>query len=278
MLNRFVTSFILVAGIVGFATANPSLALRAQTTAPPRAAAGANQNASSKPADLSGDWVQDEKRGFIGQSASLSDMGGKLRGKEPDIPYMPWSLQKTLSEIPPTGPDAKFDQTTDPWILYCEPPGLVRIYMAPARTRFVQTPDTVYILHEVMQAFRVVRLNSKHPDDPDPQWWGDSIGWYENGDTLVVDTIGINDKTWLDQIGHPHTDKMHLIERYKRVNQNTMEFDATIDDPGAYTKPFQTHRNFTISKAPFMAHPWVCSVRENQNFYNNVGKPAAPAI
>ena len=244
--------------------------LRAQT------AAGPKPGASSKPVDLSGDWMQDEKRGFIGQSVSVADMGGKLRGKEPDIPYQPWALQKMLSEVPPTGPDAKFDQTTDPWILYCEPPGLIRVYMEPARTKFIQTPDTVYILHEVMQTFRVVRLNSKHPEDPDPQWWGDSIGWYENGDTLVVDTIGVNDKTWLDQLGHPHTEKMHLTERYKRVSDKIMELDAIIDDPGAYTKPFAAHRNFSINSVPFMKHPWVCSVRENQNFFNNVGKPAAP--
>jgi hypothetical protein len=245
--------------------------LRAQTSAGPAGAV------SSKPADLSGNWMQDSKRGGIGQSISVSDIGGKLRGKEPDIPYQPWALQKTLSEVPPTGPDARFDTTTDPWINYCEPPGLIRIYMEPARTRFIQTPDTVYILHEVMQAFRVVRLNSKHPDDPDPQWWGDSIGWYENGDTLVVDTIGINDKTWLDQLGHPHTDKMHVIERYKRVNANTMELDAIVDDPGAYTKPFPAHRNFSINPVPFMEHPWGCSVRENQNFFNNLAKPAMPA-
>jgi len=246
--------------------------LRAQA-APAKPAAAQGQ--SSKPVDLTGDWMQDEKRGFIGQSISVADIGGKLRGKEPDIPYMPWSLQKTLSEYPPTGPDARFDLTTDPWILYCEPPGLIRIYMEPARTRFIQTPDAVYILHEVMQAFRMVRLNSKHPDDPDPQWWGDSIGWYENGDTFVVDTIGINDKTWLDQLGHPHTDKMHVVERYKRVNDTIMELDAVVDDPGAYTKPFNAHRNFKINSVPFMKHPWGCSVRENQNFYNNLGKPAA---
>jgi len=196
------------------------------------------QTTSSKPADLSGTWGLDATRGGIGQSISIADIGGKMRGKEPDIPYQPWSLEKTLSEKPPTGPDNQFEATTDPWINYCEPPGLIRIYMEPARTKFVQTPDAVYILHEVMQAFRVIRLNSKHPEDPDPSWWGDSIGWYENGDTLVIDTIATNGKTWLDQLGHPHTDKMHLIERYKRVDANRMELDAMIDDPGAYTAPW----------------------------------------
>src|SRR5438045_4065717 len=146
MLNRFVIAAIALLSLV-----NIPAYLRAQAPAP--AATGQNQNASSKPADLSGDWMQDNKRGGIGQSVSLSDMQGKLRGKETDIPYMPWSLQKTLSEVPPTGPDARFEATTDPWILYCEPPGLIRVYMEPARTKFIQTPEAVYILHEVMQSF-----------------------------------------------------------------------------------------------------------------------------
>ena len=254
---------IAIAGILS----TPSL--RAQA-----ANAAAQSGGSSKVPDLSGTWGLDGKRGGIGQSISISDIRGAQRGKESDIPYQPWALQKTMSEFSATAPGSQFEKTTDPWIKYCEPPGLFRIYMEPARTKFVQTADAVYILHEVMQQFRIVRLNSKHPDDPDPTWWGDSIGWYENGDTLVVDTIGTNDKTWLDQLGHPHTDKLHLVERYKRVDQNTLELDATIDDPGAYTAPFKGHRNFTISKVDFMQNPWVCSVRENSTFYDNTYDPA----
>ena len=229
---------------------------------------------SSKAADLSGDWGLDLKRGGIGQSISLSDPGGKLRGKEPDIPYQPWSLAKTMSEYPPTGPDARYDLTTDPYIQYCEPLGIGRIYMYPARTRFVQTPEAVYILYEQGEQFRVVRLNSKHPDDPNPQYWGDSIGWYENGDTLVVDSVGFNDRSWLDQLGHPHTDKLHTIERYKRVDAKTLELDMTIDDPGAYTKPFYSHRNFAAPTVPFMQNPWVCSTREIQHHRDELATPA----
>ena len=164
-------SFLLVATFLFFAAGHPPA--EAQTSP-----------SSQKIADLSGNWLA----GPAVQSISLADPAGKMRGKEPDIPYQPWSLQKTLSEYPATGPDARYELTTDPWINYCEPPTLWRAYIQPARTIFVQTPDAVYILHELMQAFRVVRLNSSHPKDPDPTWWGDSIGWYENGDTLVVDS------------------------------------------------------------------------------------------
>ena len=248
-----------------------SPALRAQA-APQSGAA-----ASSKAPDLSGDWALDSKKGGVGQSISLSDPQGKLRGKEPDIPYQPWALQKMLSEFPPTGPDTQYDKTTDPYIKYCEPLGIGRIYMYPARTRFVQTPDAVYILHEQGEQFRVVRLNSKHPDDPDPQYWGDSIGWYENGDTLVIDSVGFNDRSWLDQLGHPHTDKLHVIERYKVLDKDHIELDMTIDDPGAYTKPFPSRRFFTRPTVPFMENPWVCSTRENQEHFDNLAKPAMPS-
>ncbi len=176
-------------------------------------------------------------------------------GNEDDIPYQPWAREKTLSERTSTGPDPQFGNTTDPQVLYCEPPGVPHIYLWPIKTKFIQTPEAVYILHELGPFYRVVRLNSKHPDDPDPQWWGDSIGWYENGDTLVVDTIGFTDKTWLDQMGHPHTEKLHLTERYKRVNATTLELDMVIDDPGAYTRPWNAHRNFTLSNYGVPALP-----------------------
>lgn len=254
--------FVCAAG----AACNFAPSLNAQTPQQATAANAAGRNNSGKVPDLSGAWL---RRDGI-QSVSNSDIGGKKRGKEEDIPYQPWALQKTLSETPPTGPDAQAEKTTDPWILYCEPPGLVRVYDEPGRVKFVQLPDTVYVFHEVMQQFRVVRLNSKHEDDPDPSWWGDSIGWYENGDTLVIDTIGTNGLTWLDQLGHPTTEKFHLIERYQRVDAKTMNFDITVDDPGAYTKPFQSHRVLALATAPFMEHPWVCSVRENLGFADHL--------
>jgi hypothetical protein len=262
---------ILVTAFMAAISFSPSL--RAQATQS-KTMASATGDASSKVPDLSGDWALDAKRGGIGQSISGADPGGKMRGKEPDISYQPWALAKTLSEYPSTGPDARYDVTTDPYIKYCEPLGIGRIYMYPARTRFVQTPDAVYVLHEQGEQFRVVRLNSKHPDDPDPQYWGDSIGWYENGDTLVIDSVGFNDRSWLDQVGHPHTEKLHFIERYKVLDKNEIELDMTIDDPGAYNKPFSSRRFFNRPKVPFMQNPWVCSTRENQQHYDQLAKPA----
>jgi hypothetical protein len=255
---------LLVASAVAIAAAAAVPALRAQ-------------RGSATIVNLSGDWLPDRSRGGMGQSLSLSDIGGRKRGNEDDIPYQPWARAKTLSEKTSTGPDPHFEATTDPQVVYCEPPGVPHIYLWPIKTRFIQTSEAVYILYEIGPFFRAVWLNEKHPDDPDPQWWGHSIGRYEGSDTLVVDTIGFNDKTWLDQMGHPHTEKLHLIERFKRVSPTQLEVDMTIDDPGAYTKPWFSHRNLVLSTTGFLRYQQICSVRENQQFFDSVGKPAVPA-
>ncbi len=229
----------------------------------------ANLPVSAVP-DLSGDWGPGA--GGIGQSLSLSDPGGRMNTRETDIPYKPWALAKTKTEVSPTGAGGAFETNTDPNIHYCEPLGLARIYMYPAKTRYVQTPEAVYILHELGPAFRIVWLNAKHPEDPDPQYWGHSIGWYENGDTLVVDTVGVNDRSWLDQMGHPRTEKFHLIERFRKVDDKTLTVDFTVDDPGAYTKPWPGKRNFTKSATGFLRYKWVCSVRDNNAHFEKVGR------
>src|ERR1700730_9873805 len=122
MTNRLATSLLALTLTICLVPL-----LQAQTAAAPSLPAASNAGSSKAP-DLSGDWALDNKKGGIGQSISLSDPGGKLRGKEPDIPYQPWALAKTLSEFPPTGPDTQYDKTTDPYIKYCEPLGIGRIY------------------------------------------------------------------------------------------------------------------------------------------------------
>jgi hypothetical protein len=84
-----------------------------------------------------------------------------------------------------------------------------------------------------------------HPADPNPSWMGDSIGTWE-GNTLVVDTVGFNDKSWLDNDGHPHSEDLHLEERIRRVSHDALAIDVTIDDPKAYTKAWTAHWNYEL--------------------------------
>jgi hypothetical protein len=222
----------------------------------------ANLKPSAVP-DLSGTWLASPY-----QSISMADRGGAQRGKEKDIVYHPWALARTLSEVPPTGPEAQPEKTTDPWIRFCEPNGPLRQYAHPTRTRFIQNADHVMMLHELMQTFRIIRLNSKHPplEDLDPTAWGDSIGWYENGDTFVIDTVGLNGRAWLDQMGHPMTTKAHIIERYTLGADKVLTVQRTVDDPAAYQKPIVHTITLRQSNVAFMQVPWNCSIRDNTNF------------
>jgi len=235
----------------------------------------ANLKPSAVP-DLAGAWLASPY-----QSISMADRQGAQRGKEKDIEYQPWALARTLSEVPPTGPEAQPEKTTDPWIRFCEANGPLRAYAHPTRTQFLQLPDRVIMLHELMQTFRIIRLNSKHPplDDLDPTIWGDMIGWYENGDTFVIDTIGLNGRAWLDQMGHPMTVNAHIIERYTLgMNQGNkiLTVQRTIDDPGAYLKPIEHTLTLRASNIPFMQSPWNCSVRDNIRFTETLLIDALP--
>lgn len=119
----------------------------------------------------------------------------------------------------------------------CLPTGVPR--MAPYPWTIAQAPGRLFFIFEGnIHSYRQIFMDGrKHPDDPDPTWYGHSIGHWE-GDTLVVDTVGFNDKFWFDFAGHPHTEKLHTIERYTRPDLGTLVEEVTIDDPGAYEKPF----------------------------------------
>jgi hypothetical protein len=108
----------------------------------------------------------------------------------------------------------------------------------PRPFEIVQIPGRVLVLFEWDHWVRPIWTDGRgHPKDPDPTWMGHSIGRWD-GDTLVVDTVGLNDKTWIDSIGHPHSEDLHVIERYRRTKHDELEVAFTFDDPKAYTKPW----------------------------------------
>ncbi len=182
----------------------------------------------------------------------------------------PWALEKYKSARPPFGPNATFEGINDPVQLYCDPPGIPRIYNYPWQLTLLQTPKVVYILYEFTRTWRSVAMERGHPKDPDSTWLGDSVGRYE-WDTLVVDTIGFNDKTWLDHPGHPHTDALHIIERFRRLDHDTLEILFTVDDPRAYTKPFTGRRLLASSASPM--GETLCSMSENDSFKKQIMDP-----
>ena len=155
---------------------------------------------------------------------------------------MPWAEEKYKSVRPGYGPRATPD-SEDP-ILNCLPPGVPRIMLIPFPMQVIQLPGEVILLFEYDHYIRHVYLDRReHPKELDLTWMGDSIGWWE-GNTLVVDTAGLNDKTWLDQVGHPHSDALHVVERIRRVDHDTLQDDLTIDDPKAYKKALDRPASF----------------------------------
>ena len=122
--------------------------------------------------------------------------------------------------------------------LRCLPDGVPHADLLPEPFKIIQTPGETLMLYEVETIFRQIFTDGrKQVIDPMPSWNGYSVGKWE-GDTLVVDTIGFNDKTWVDRGGHPHSEDLQVTERMRRVDPKTMTIDITIEDPKAYTKPW----------------------------------------
>ena len=134
-------------------------------------------------------------------------------------------------------------QTNDP-AFQCYPPGVPRIYLHPFPMQIVQTPKELIMLFEYDHIVRHIYTDGRqHPADASPTYMGDSIGHWD-GDTFVIDSVGFNDKTWLDRAGHPHSDKLHVTERLHRIAADRLQIDFTIEDPVAYAKPFTSSMFF----------------------------------
>ncbi|MEP6962409.1 MAG: hypothetical protein ABI995_10030 [Acidobacteriota bacterium] len=135
----------------------------------------------------------------------------------------------------------KTDSATDPEG-FCLPPGVPRMMYTPYPMKIIQTPDTfTFIFEGGAHVWREIPVAPKgwltHQANFNPSYLGDSFGWWE-GDTMVIDSVGFNDRTWLDFAGHPHGEKLHVIERFTRLDALTLEHIATIEDPDFYTQPW----------------------------------------
>lgn len=208
----------------------------------PNLSAPAPRSSNGKP-DLSGIWQA--------EGAPLSELKKLLEdginGLGEDDPPMTFFnvLADFKPEEAPMRPEVAAEWQkraaaafTEPPPALCVPPSTPFIDSFPSPYKIVETPKLVLMLYESDTFFRQIFMDGrKHPEDPQSSWLGYSTGKWE-GDTLVVETVGLNDKSPLDIFGHPHSESMRVTERFHRRDFGHMDVLVTIDDPKMYTKPF----------------------------------------
>jgi len=239
----------------------------AQTAAPKSTSPKAEKAVQTPAHDLSG-MYEFFARGVKGQGIYNTP------SKDP-APMTPWAQAKYDAAKPGYGPKASVD-TTDP-ILRCNPSGIPRILYWPQPFEIVQTPERVFMFFEHERVWRQIWTDGRsHPKDLEPTWMGDSIGKWQ-GDTFVVDTVGLNDKSWLDAYGHPHSDELHLIERYRRPDPNTLTMQFTVDDPKAYTTHWESDTKIytLLRNEKAVMEELFCIPDEEDAFTKRIREPAA---
>ncbi len=175
--------------------------------------------------DISGLWM--------GPGAAV--LSPNFERQAGELPFTPYGLERYLN----------FDHALNTGAR-CLPLGPTRTWQVNLPFRIVQTPELVVIVYEIRRTFRIIYTDGReHPDIVFnyPEWMGHSVGRYE-GDTLVFETVGINPRADLDNIGHEHSDQLRLVERIRRTDGDTLDWEITIEDPVFYTEPFTVTKTF----------------------------------
>ena len=164
--------------------------------------------------------------------------------------YTPGCSQKGSGELAftPAGLAQWKDENRFDYSGHCLPWGYTRAWQVEYPVEIVQTPQRLALLFESNNIFHVVHMDgTQHPKDLEPTWMGHSVGWYE-GDTLVIDTVGFNGKTWIDTVEHPSSDALHVVERIQYIDPRHLAYEVTWEDSKTYTKPIKNVRVFARMK------------------------------
>ena len=195
------------------------------------ASSAASAAAAAPKRDLTGVWMIRNPAGMRGYA------GATFTKEEPEM--TPWAIAKYNEAKNTNGGQYDLETTNDPVVTKCYPPGTPRVYFHPYPFEFIQTPKYVLMLYEYDHAIRRIYTDGRPlPPDPDLTWMGTSVGRWENDTTFVVDTVGFNEKTWIDRLGHPHSTEMHVTERFRRTDRDHLQIDFIITDPKALVKPW----------------------------------------
>jgi hypothetical protein len=250
--------------------------VRAQTAPSQQAGAVKDQKAAPAPRhDISGIW--DPGNGGIqplGPQAMPED--GK---PEHRVPYTPLGLEALDAHKPSNGIRSVLPAETNDPVVYCDPQGMPREDLYELRTtQILQTPLNVVVLYQFGKIWRVVWTDGREiPKDPEPRWFGYSIGKWKDDYTFVVQTSGTDERTWVDRAGRPHSSDLRVEERFHRVDHDILELTVTIDDPKMYTKPWVAvdKLRFKLQPPNFDVREMICSPSEFAEYNKIIGKPAS---
>jgi hypothetical protein len=237
--------------------------------------------------DLSGIWDSGQQLGTSGalEHPALYPGGKGQEGGHPDetgiakpLPYTPLGLA-ALQKNKPSGPGVRQVDaalTNDP-AGKCDPLGFPYMYLWEFRTiNLVQTPRQVVILSPFYGNYRVIWTDGRAlPADPDARWNGYSVGKWTDDYTFVVETTGLNPKSWIDHAGRPHSDRLQVEETYHRVDHDTIELTMKITDPKMYTEPWLALNKLPLHLQPpdFDIPELLCSPSEFADYNNVVASP-----
>ncbi len=246
-----------------------SLALRAQTqAAPPRQSAPAKKATPAPPSDMSGIWdVENTMEGI------------SPRGVSSHAPFTAWGADVANNKYQPgDGPRRVPTGLVNDPLDSCDPAGFPRDLLFEFRAfQVVQTANQMLVLYQYQRVWRVIWTDGRElPKDPDPRWYGYSVGKWEDDQTFVVETNGLDERTWLDNAGDPHSSEMRVEERYHRVDHDTMELTVKIDDPKAYTAPWLARDKLRLKLQPPNTDimEMICAPSEAEEYKKVIVNPA----
>jgi hypothetical protein len=192
-------------------------------------------------------------------------------------PMTQWAQQRHDAAKPGLGPRGQ-PLGNDPMMI-CDPMGYPRIlFWNNYPYEIIQLPDRMIMFFDWFYTYRTIWTDGRAlPSDPDPKWYGYSVGKWE-GDVFVVQSNGFDDRTWLDADGHPHTDEMRLEERFHRTDHNTIELSMTLTDPKAYAKPWVSDKfTFKLADGKTEMREDVCVPSVEAKYKETIREPAGGA-
>jgi hypothetical protein len=199
-----------------------------------------------------------------------------------DVPYTALGKEARLKNKPGTGVSGQFPvaEVNDP-VDYCDPAGMPRSDLFELRViEILQNANQVAILNQHNDTWRIIWTDGRDlPEDAAPRWNGYAVGKWVDDYTFVANYIGMDPRTWLDNVGRPHSDALRMEERWHRVNSDTLELTVTINDPKFYTQPWKGLDRFVLHRLPdgYDISEFICSATETAEYNRLVGKPVAPA-